>query len=106
MDAWGKTLGETKDLTMDEKGEIIVALFDGWKRQDLAKGYPRAYGAIVRSFPNGLIDLAMNLPFDVVQELKKSKFHEIGTLPQEEFEKQMAMELEEFVCPVTGMKFS
>ncbi|MES2526749.1 MAG: hypothetical protein V4598_06665 [Bdellovibrionota bacterium] len=106
MDTWGKTLGESKDLTMDEKGEIIVALFDGWKRQDLAKGYPRAFGAIIRSFPNGLRDLAMNLPFDVVQEIKKSKFHEIGILPQEEFEKQMAHDLEEFICPVTGMKFS
>ena len=91
---------------MDEKGEIIVALFDGWKRQDLAKGYPRAFGAMVRSFPNGLGDLAMNLPFDIVQELKKSKFYEIANLPQEEFENQISHELEEFVCPVTGMKFS
>ncbi len=106
MDSWGKTLGETKDLTMDEKGEIIVALFDGWKRQDLAKGYPRAYGAMLRSFPNGIDSLAMNLPFDVVQELKKSKFQVIANLSQEDFEKQMATELEEFECPVTGMRFS
>lgn len=106
MDSWGKTLGETKELTMDEKGEIMVALFDGWKRQDQAKGYPRAFGAMVRSFPNGLIDLVMNLPFDVVQEIKKSKFYQIAMTPQEEFEKQLAFELEEFVCPVTNLRFS
>lgn len=106
MDSWGQTLGESKELTMDEKGEIIVALFDGWKRQDLAKGYPRAYGAMLRSFPNGIDSLAMNLPFDVVQELKKSKFQTIANLSREDFEKQMAQELEAFECPVTGMRFS
>jgi hypothetical protein len=106
MDSWGKTLGEAKDLSMDEKGEIIVALFDGWKRQDMAKGYPRAYGAMLRTFPNGIDSLAMSLPFDLVQELKKSRFQEIANLSLEEFENNMALELEEFECPVTGMRFS
>ncbi len=106
MDSWGKVLGEANDLSPDEKGEIIVALFDGWKRQDLAKGYPRAYGAMLRSFPNGIDSLAMSLPFDVVQDLKKSKFHQLGILPLEDFEKQMATQLEDFECPLTAMRFS
>lgn len=106
MDQWGKTLGETKDLSPDEKGEIVVALFEGWKRQDLARGYCRAYGAMMRTFPNGIGDLEASLPFDVVREIRKSKFQQIADIPQEDFEKQMAVELENFTCPVTGMKFS
>ncbi len=106
MDHWGQILGETKDLTMDEKGEIIVALFDGWKRQDKAQGYPRAYGAMIRALPNGLSDLEASLPFDVVQEIRKSKFQQIADIPLEDFEKEMARELEAFICPVTGWRFS
>jgi hypothetical protein len=106
MDQWGKTLGEAKDLSPDEKGEIVVALFEGWKRQDLARGYCRAYGSMMRTFPNGIGDLEASLPFDVVQEIRKSKFQEISDIPQQEFESLMAKELEEFTCPVTGMKFS
>jgi hypothetical protein len=106
MDQWGKTLGEAKELTMDEKGEIIVALLEGWKRQDLAKGYCRAFGAMLRAFPNGLDDFERSLPFDVVSELRKSKFKEIADIPQEEFESQMAKELDAFTDPMTGMRFS
>lgn len=106
MDQWGKTLGEARDLTPDEKGEIVVALFEGWKRQDLARGYCRAYGAMMRALPNGLGDLEASLPFDVVQEIRKSKFQQIADIPQDEFEKTMARELEEFECPVSGFRFS
>jgi hypothetical protein len=106
MDQWGKTLGEARDLTMDEKGEIVVALLEGWKRQDMAKGYPRAFGAMLRTFPNGLDDLERSLPFDIFQELRKSKFKEIADIPQTEFESLMASELEEFTDPLTGMRFS
>ncbi len=106
MDQWGKTLGETKDLTPDEKGEIVVALYEGWKRQDLARGYCRAYGSMMRTFPNGIGDMEASLPFDVVQEIRKSKFQQIADIPQNEFERQLAQELEDFTCPVTGMKFS
>ena len=106
MDQWGKTLGEARDLTPDEKGEIVVAFFEGWKRQDMARGYCRAYGAMMRALPNGLGDLEASLPFDVVQEIRKSKFQQVADIPQDEFEKSMAQELEGFECPVTGMTFS
>lgn len=106
MDQWGQTLGEAKDLSPEEKGEIVVALFDGWKRQDLARGYCRAYGAMMRALPNGLSDLERSLPFDVVQEIRKSKFQAIADIPKDDFEKDMAGLLEDFTCPVTGLRFS
>lgn len=105
MDSWGTTLGEARDLSPDEKGEIVVALFDGWKRQDQAKGYCRAYGAMMRALPQGLSDLERSLPYDVIQEIRKSRFQAIADTPQSEFEAQMARDLDEFVCPVTGLKF-
>lgn len=106
MDQWGKTLGEATDLSRDEKGEIVVALFDGWKRQDLARGYCRAYGGMMRALTNGLGDLEASLPFDVVQEIRKSKFQKVADIPQDEFEKVLAGELEEFECSVSGLRFS
>ena len=106
MDQWGKTLGEAKNLTMEEKGEIVVAFFEGWKRQDMARGYPRAFGAMMRAFPNGLSDFERDLPFDVIQEIRKSRFMEIAEIPQEKFERDTAALLEDFVCPVTGLRFS
>lgn len=106
MDQWGITLGEARDLSMEEKGEIVVALYEGWKRQDLAKGYCRAYGAMMRRFPNGLSDMERFLPYDVVAEIRKSKFQTISEIPQAGFEKDMANLLEEFVCPLTGLRFS
>ncbi len=90
---------------MDDKGEIVVALLEGWKRQDLAKGYCRAFAGMLKTFPNGLDDLERSLPFDIVQELRKSKFNEVADISEDLFHAQMARDLEEFICPVTGMKF-
>ena len=105
MDDWGKTLGESGDLSLAEKGEIVIALFEGFKRQDKAFGYARAYRALIEALPQGLDSLAQDIAFDVVAEIRKSSFQKIADVSREEFENDFKKKLEEFVCPVTGMKF-
>lgn len=105
MDGWGTTLGEATNLSNEEKGEIVVALFEGFTRQDLAAGYTRAYRGLVDALPEGIDSLARDLAFDTVQTIKKSKFSKIAEIPKEEFENSYKQKLEEFVCPLTGLKF-
>lgn len=105
MDQWGKTLGETKLLTLPEKGEIVAAFFEGFKRQDKAFGYARAFSAMMKSLPEGIETLVADVPFDLVREIKASPFQKIADLSQEEFEANFCKELDEFVCPMTNMKF-
>lgn len=105
MDEWGETLGASTQLTLAEKGEIVAAFFEGYKRQNLAYGYARAFGGMMRALPKGLETLEADLPFDLVLEIKKSKFHEIAFIPQEEFHDMFKKNLEEFKCPLTGLQF-
>ncbi|ATH07445.1 hypothetical protein BIY24_05660 [Halobacteriovorax marinus] len=105
MDQWGETLGKSQKLTLEEKAEIACAFFDGYKRQDQAFGYCRAHGAMIRELENGLDDLTPFMAFDLVHELKNSKFSEIAMRPLEEFEAEYIKALDEFQCPVTGIKF-
>lgn len=105
MDDWGKVLGEAQNLSEEEKVEIVAALHEGYTRQDHAYGYIRAYHGLVNALPEGLESLARFLPFDFHQTLKKSKFSSLAEQPGEEFEEMFKKNLEEFVCPVTGVKF-
>lgn len=105
MDQWGETLGASQDLTPDDKGEIIAAFFEGYKRQDQAMGYARAYSGLVRTLPQGLDTLVASIPFDLALEIKKSNFQKIADLSLEEFQQSYARKLEEFICPVTGWSF-
>jgi hypothetical protein len=105
MDSWGETLGSAPDLTTAEKGEIVSCLFEGFKRQDLASGYARAFRGLVGALPAGLDSLAQDLPFDLVRELRKSPFHRISEVPREEFEADLARKLEAFECPLTNLRF-
>jgi hypothetical protein len=105
MDTWGEVLGKTNDLTLQEKGEIVAALFEGYKRQNQAFGYARAYGGLIKSLPDGLHTLERDIAFDVVAEIKKSPFSKIAELPKDEFENNFKLNLESFECPVTGIKF-
>jgi len=74
MDDWGRILGKSKLLEKKEKAEIIIALYDGYLRQEQAMGYCRAYGGLLESFTGGLREFEKELPFDVVSEIKKSVF--------------------------------
>lgn len=105
MDEWGETLGKSNDLSISEKGEIIGALFEGYKRQDQAFGYARAFGGLIRNLPGELNALEKDLPFDVVAEIRKSVFSQKASLSKEEFEQEFISKLASFRCPVTSWKF-
>jgi hypothetical protein len=105
MDEWGKILGESRILSNQDKVEIIAAFIEGYTRQDLAYGYIRAYRGLIQALPEGLETLARELPFDFYQTLKKSKFATTAEQPREEFEAMFKQKLEEFICPMTGMRF-
>lgn len=105
MDTWGRTLGKAPELSLADKGEIVSYLFEGFKRQDKAYGYARAYHGLINELPEGLLTLERDIAFDVVQDMKKSRFGQIAELSQEKFEEDFKNNLEQFVCPVTGWKF-
>lgn len=105
MDQWGEALGTSQILTLAEKGEIVGCFYEGYKRQDKAFGYARAYRGLINSLPRGLDTLEADLPFDVVAEIRKSNFAKIADQTQEEFEAEFKKNLEEFVCPITSIKF-
>ncbi|WPU66457.1 hypothetical protein [Peredibacter starrii] len=105
MDTWGETLAGSNLLSMEEKGEIVAALYEGFKRQDQAFGYARAFRGMMSQFPRGIDSLEADLPFDLVAEIRKSRFNQIAELPREEFEADFGKSLEAFVCPITSLKF-
>ncbi|HXH30996.1 MAG TPA: hypothetical protein VNJ01_09310 [Bacteriovoracaceae bacterium] len=105
MDKWGETLGKSQKLDLADKGEIVIAFFEGYKRQNLAFGYARAFRGLIQTLPNGLETLEADIAFDVMAEIKKSPFTAIAQKSKEEFEAGFKKSLEEFTCPVTGLKF-
>ncbi len=104
MDNWGTTLGSSQKLNPVEKAEIIAALFEGYKRQDQAFGYARGYGAMIKSLPI-IDDVERNLPFDILAEIKKSKFKKIADRSLEEFEAHYIQGLNNYKCSETGIQF-
>lgn len=105
MDDWGISLGSSEILTISEKAEIIAALFEGYKRQDQAFGYIRGYRTLLEQIDGGMAAFDQELPFDLIREIRKSKFSEYAEVPREEFEADYIKRLEDFVCPETQMKF-
>ena len=105
MDDWGKLLGQDPDLSLAEKAEIIAAFFEGYKRQDQALGYVRAFRGIIQSLPDGLRTLEAHMPFDLVLEIKSSKFFESSLLSKEEFEENLANRLINFRSPLIDYQF-
>lgn len=106
MDDWGCTLGSSNKLDLSEKAEVVVALFEGFKRQDQALGYIRAYRNLVEQLDGGMASLEQFIPFDVVSEIKKSKFSELAKFTREDFEAEYKKALDDFVCPVTNLSFN
>jgi hypothetical protein len=105
MDDWGKTLGESSKLTHAEKGEIVACLFEGFKRQNKAFGYARAFRGLVHSLSDGIESLVAHIPFDVVKEIKESNFYKISNISQDDFENDYCKMLDQFVCPMTNTTF-
>ena len=96
MDEWGATLGTSSDLSLRDKAEIICALFEGFKRQDKAFGYIRAYRGMIDSLPDALETLVEYLPYDLVCEIKNSKFSQLAKIEKAEFEEVLKKQLETF----------
>jgi hypothetical protein len=105
MDDWGKVLGHSKEMTMEEKGEIVSAFFEGFTRQDRSLGYVRAFKGLVESLPDGLKSLEQFLPYDLLLEMKKSGFIEKSQISKKDFENDYKKKLEDFICPVSHLKF-
>ena len=105
MDKWGRDLGESKLLTNDEKGEIVCAFLEGFNRQDTALGYVRAFHGMMSVLPNGLDTLEQNIPYDVMSVLRNSRFGQLAKFSEEEMVASYKTSLDNFICPVTNMKF-
>jgi hypothetical protein len=105
MDDWGELLGRDPDLTLAEKAEIISAFFEGYKRQDQAFGYIRAFRGLINSLPDGLPTLEAHMPFDLVLEIKKSKFYESAQISKDEFEQNLSDRFEKFKSPFVDYQF-
>lgn len=105
MDDWGTTLGSSNELSLADKAEIICALYEGFTRQNLAFGYIRAFRGLIRALPNGLLDLESELAFDMLAELKKSKFYELAQINKETFEEDFKKKLETFKTPLVDYHF-
>jgi hypothetical protein len=105
MDQWGSDLGASSDLELHEKAEIISAFYEGYKRQDQAFGYIRAFKNLILELDGGLNSLEEFLPFDLFAEIKSSDFFELTKVSTLDFENGYKERLEKFVCPETGLSF-
>jgi len=104
MDDWGTALGSSNLLSAQEKAEIIVAMFDGYERQDEAFGYCRGYGAMVKACES-MDEVETWISFDVMNEINKSEFKKIAQIDRADFEQKYKDELDSFECELTGIKF-
>ena len=106
FDDWGKIIADTNELSIEEKAEVIVALYEGYKREKEAFGYARAYAQIMHSLKDSQSELDQYLSFDLIQEISKSEFKKIADLTQAQFEESYMKRLKEFECPKTSFKFN
>lgn len=106
MDKWGEELGKSGLLNLPEKCEIIMALFEGHKRQNQAFGYARAYGAMIHAMAEQADEREQHIPCDIMQEIKKSSFSQIAQIPLAEFEAEYVKNLSEFICSTTQCTFN
>ncbi len=105
MDDWGASLGTSKELSMPDKAEIINAFFEGYNRQNQAFGYIRAFRGLISALPKELLSMEEFLPFDLMAEIKKSKFYEDSKISKTEFENSMKVKLENFKTDLVDFKF-
>lgn len=105
MDDWGAVLGSSNELSMSDKAEIIAAFFEGYNRQNQAFGYIRAFKGLIENLPDGLQSMEEYLPYDLMLEIKKSKFYSYAQIPKEEFEQNLIKRLENFSSELVDFKF-
>lgn len=105
MDDWGAILGSSKKLSLADLAEIVCALFEGYSRQDMASGYIRAFRGLIHSLPDGLNTLEAEIAYDVMADIKKSKFYELSLIEKDEFENNLKKKLEDFKNPLVKYQF-
>ncbi len=105
MDDWGESLGGETNLSNADKAEIISAFFEGYKRQDQAFGYIRAFRGLISQLPEGLTTLESQMPFDLVLEIKNSPFYKSAQISKSEFEQNLADRFYQFKSPLLDFQF-
>lgn len=101
MDDWGKVLGSTKKISLEDKALIILAFLEGHTRQDMAFGYARALNGLLKSIDGGLLAFEQYIAADKMQELKKSKLYQLSLVEQEEFEAEFLKVMDSFAPPLS-----
>lgn len=96
MDEWGRILGTSTQLRLEEKAQILLAFLEGHSRQDMAFGYARALSGMLSSLENGLESLEQYIPIDRLIELKKSKLWDLAQVDRQEFEEKFIKEFLNF----------
>lgn len=86
MDNWGKNIAISNKLSLQDKAEFVLALNEGYSRQDMAYGYPRAFHGLLENLEGGINAIEAFIPHDVMLELKKSTFWSKAQVSQGEFE--------------------
>jgi hypothetical protein len=105
MEKWGETIATSQKLTAIEKIEILAAFLEGFSRQDHAYGYVRAFHGFKKALPNYLQILERDMPVDLGRQLNESKFGKLSLESTDEFEYKLKKKLEEFICPVSSIRF-
>lgn len=103
LDKWGELVATSDKIEVSELAEIIVALFEGSKREKEAIGYGRALNGIINKKP--FRDLEQYMAFDVVKEIQNSKWFKDSMLSTNDFEKSYIERIKNFTCPKTNLSF-
>ncbi len=86
MDNWGKIIAESDKLTIEDKAEFVLALFEGYSRQDMAFGYTRAFHGFINHLEGGISSLEQNIAHDMMVAIQGSSFWTKAQVSQDEFE--------------------
>lgn len=105
MDDWGQVMAKSTLLNIEEKAEIISALYDGFVREVEAFGYARAFRGFYEYFDKDLSLIEQYIPFNLLAEMKKSNFFLNSQIPREEFELKYIDALNKFEGPISGLRF-
>lgn len=105
LEKWGEEIGRSDQLSMEEKAQVITALFMGSQREKTAVGYARALRGILNHYPDKLNEFEQFLPFDLLKDLEHSSFYQLAKKETENFNADYINELERFVCPKTRLSF-
>lgn len=99
MDDWGKVLGQSSKLTIEDKALLILAFQEGHTRQDLAFGYARALNGLLSTVEGGIDAFEQYISVDKMQELKTSKLWQLSLTSREEFENDFLKVMTTFSPP-------